>query len=81
MQLALSVADPVTRSLSDVLVDVEDDATVDELALELARVMRAVPVGVSSLAAHRSGSVGAPSRLYVDGKLLDGRQSLRHSPP
>jgi S-DNA-T family DNA segregation ATPase FtsK/SpoIIIE len=80
MQLALSVADPVTRSLSDVLVDVEDDATVDELALELARVMRAVPVGVSSLAAHRSGSVGAPSRLYVDGKLLDGRQSLRHSP-
>lgn len=53
MQLALTVADPVTQSLADVLVELDEDATVDELAGELLRAVRGAAAGaVTSLAAH-----------------------------
>ncbi|MEX2290686.1 MAG: FtsK/SpoIIIE domain-containing protein [Mycobacteriales bacterium] len=84
MQLALTVADPVTQSLSDVLVEVDEDATVDELARELLTLLRSAPAGaVTSLASRRAGgteTLTGPCRLYLEGEQLDGRQAVRDSP-
>jgi len=82
VQLALTVADPVTQSLSDVLVELDEDATVDELAAELLRAVRGAPAGaVTSLAARRAGAelLTGACRLYLHGEQVDGRQPVRES--
>lgn len=58
VQLALTVVDSSTGTQSDVLVDLDDDATVDELASELLVLVRGAPSNVASLTARRDRAPG-----------------------
>jgi DNA segregation ATPase FtsK/SpoIIIE, S-DNA-T family len=90
MRMLLTAAAPARGSLADVVVDADVDARVGDVAVELARVMRAETVPATQEAArlgrHRAAeavvaplqAVGAP--LYVDGELIDPVLSVAESP-
>ena len=87
MQLALTVADPVTRTQHDVLVELDEDATVDELAAEVLSTVRGAGMGavtsLTSLAARRNsgtGTLAGTCRLYLDEDQLPGALLVRDSP-
>jgi DNA segregation ATPase FtsK/SpoIIIE, S-DNA-T family len=87
MRLALTVVASERGCLADVVVEADPEASVGELAAELAKLMRAGTgprTGPSAISGRRSGQTATPHvvdmALYVDGQLIDPLLSVAESP-
>jgi S-DNA-T family DNA segregation ATPase FtsK/SpoIIIE len=84
VQLTVTVADGVTHTRSDLLVDLDDAATVADLSLRLVQTVRPdVPLLTALRSTGRTTGpepAPRPARLFVDGRPLDPATRVVDSP-